>query len=119
MLSYLLIKFGLSLFLTLLIEILLGILLKIRGKNIVVVVLVNLLTNPLVVYLCWIFDWRFPVQLFPEVAVILIEGGIYYLFHKYGDGYNISKPFLKALALNGASYGIGLIINFIIASVTK
>ncbi len=98
----LLLSLGISLAATLLIELGLAFLFKIRGAGLAVVSAVNLLTNPPLV-LIWNF---FPILLIPmELMAILIEGCCYRLFPKY-----FLKPFLFSLLCNVTSFLIGGIL---------
>ncbi|MBQ0042844.1 MAG: hypothetical protein KBS85_05955 [Lachnospiraceae bacterium] len=86
--------------------------------RIILILLVNVLTNPVAVYinaLCriyfesglWII-WQLVIELF----VVVIEGVIYRSFK--GDVFGIKRPFIMSLILNVASYGLGLLINLIV-----
>ncbi|MCR4617722.1 MAG: hypothetical protein K5669_06000 [Lachnospiraceae bacterium] len=110
MIEFYLKMFGISLALTLLIELGASLLFKIRGKSLFIVALVNLLTNPAVVYIIHIFNMDFPLQLIPEICVIALEGLIYFLFNRR-EGFSFKKPFMYSLVFNTVSYGLGLIIQ--------
>ena len=109
--------FGISLGLTLLIELAVAFLMKIRGwTEFLIVVLVNVLTNPLVVLIVYLMifrfpAWRWPVEILLEILVIPAEGLLYRAAKK--SGFRFPKPFLLALLCNLSSYGIGLLINLI------
>lgn len=99
----LLLSLGISLAATLIIELGLALLLKVRGAGLWVAAAVNLLTNPVLV-LIWNF---FPPLLFPmELMAVLIEGCCYRLFPAH-----FKKPFLFSLLLNVVSCSIGFIMN--------
>ncbi len=107
--------FGLSLGLTLVLEGVLALLWRVRGRDLGLFVLVNLLTNPAVVYLHLLFSTLFfgvPVltwQLPLECAVVAVEGGLYARL-----GHAVRRPRLFALLANGVSYSAGLILGFLI-----
>ena len=100
--------------LTIIIELIIAIIIGIRGKkNIINVVLVNIITNPLVVTLPFFLLIVFNYQVykysiyFLEVITLITEGFIYY---KVLD-YKRINPFIISLILNGASYLLGFVIN--------
>ncbi len=105
--------FGISLGLTLLLETGLALLLKIRKKNLVPVILVNIISNPIAVYITYFGNISFPWVLFIEAAVVLFEGLIYYVLNR-NEIFEIPGPFLKALILNCFSYTAGIVINLLI-----
>lgn len=103
--------FAVSLGLTLLLELFLARLCRLRGRDYLLVILVNILTNPAVVYLDMVCAalipngrdlWQIPL----EAAAILIEGWCY---AKYAR--DIRRPWMFALAANLFSYGCGLLLN--------
>ncbi len=102
-----------SLLLTLLLESIFAFVVGVRGKmDYLLLVLVNLLTNPLVVLLYSLSLLFIPftgiwVQLILEAMAVMTEG-IYY--KKYAI--SIKRPFLFSLCINGFSYGVGLLINY-------
>ena len=100
--------------LTIIIELIIAIIIGIRGKkNIINVVLVNIITNPLVVTLPFFLLIVFNYQVykysiyFLEAITLITEGFIYY---KVLD-YKRINPFIISLILNGASYLLGFVIN--------
>ena len=107
--------FGISLGLTLVIELLIAFLMKVRGRaEFLIVALVNVLTNPLVVLIVYFMIFRYPafrrpVEILLEILVIPAEGLLYRAAKK--SGFSFKRPFLLALVCNLSSYGIGLIIN--------
>ncbi len=113
-LGTLLLTFFLSFALTLLFEGLISLLFRMRGRNFLLFLLVNLLTNPAAVYLhllCGslfpetsVFVWQIPI----EVGVVILEG---YLYRKYASA--LRAPWSYAVSANVFSYGAGLILNFI------
>ena len=109
--------FAISLSLTLVIELLIAFLLKVRGKaELLIVGLVNVLTNPLVVLIVYFTMFRFPAFRWPveialEILVIPAEGLLYRAAKK--SGFAFERPFLLALACNACSYGFGPLLNFL------
>ena len=105
-----------SLTCTLVIEVLFAIILKYRGKDLINVILVNILTNPLLNSVIVAINYYYGLKArnislyILEVLVVIVEGFIYqkYLNRRKINGY------LLSLILNIASYGIGLLINKII-----
>ena len=102
--------FGISLLLTLFIEMGLAYSLRIRGKSLLIVALVNILTNPAIVFLTWFFGIGFPLEILPEICVMAIEGLIYFLFNKR-EGYEIKRPFIYSAVFNALSYGAGIVLQ--------
>ena len=113
--------FGVSLGLTLVIELAVAFLMKTRGfSEFLIVALVNVLTNPLVVLIVYIMIFRFPAARWPveialEILVIPAEGLLYRAAKK--NGFRFPKPFLLALICNLSSYGFGLILNAVRAAI--
>ncbi len=107
--------FLLSLSLTLALEFLVALVFKLRGRDLLLFLLVNLLTNPAAVYLNLLFTGLFPGlsvfvwQIPIELAVVAVEGLIY-----KNCSCSMRAPWAFAVAANVFSYGIGLIINLII-----
>ena len=107
MAKYILEMFGISLGLTLLIELPIGFAMGMRGKKyILLMILINVLTNPAAVLLCWLGAAQIPV----EIAVFGVEAGIYYWFSK-DEGFTIKHPILLALVANFVSWGSGILIQ--------
>ncbi len=105
-----------SLVSTIIIEVTVAFILHYRKKDLVNVILVNILTNPLLNSLVIAINVYYGIiarnisLYILEIMVVIIEGFIYqkYLNNKKINGYIVS------LILNIASYGIGLLINKII-----
>lgn len=106
-------------FLTILVESLIAWLWHVKRKGWLVVFLVNLLTNPLVVYLNWLLRWKVPAlpQLFRqlplEILAILVEAFVYKRFSQ-DSRFDIRHPFLLSLSANAASWGFGLLLSFLL-----
>ena len=112
---YLIRMFGISLMLTIVIELAVAFLFGIRtGKGMLLVVLVNVFTNPPAVlcnWLCRLYlaDYhKMPLQLVIEAAVIAVEALIYCGFAR-DERWQIRRPALLALTANGCSWLIGLL----------
>lgn len=110
--------FGVSLLLTLVIECIVSLFFGMRErKKIMLVVLVNILTNPFVNFLnlCGgLFQWwnRF-CQLPLEIVAIVVEAWIYYYFSNKEE-WKIEHPVWLAVCANIISYSIGCIINALV-----
>ena len=106
---------GLSLLLTLILEVSFLFLLRVRDKkDIVLVILVNILTNPLVVMSYFIVVHyshinRIAVVIVLELLAIITEG---YYFRAYGK--NFRHPMLISLGANLFSYCIGQTLNLLL-----
>lgn len=105
------------LILTIIIELLVAIAIKIKNKrDLLNVVLVNILTNPIVVTISVYFNYKHGllerniVLVILEIVTIIGEGYIY----KKTLNYKKINPFLIAIILNGASYLIGEVINYVV-----
>lgn len=106
-----------SLLCTILIEVLVAIILGIRNKkDLLNVVLVNFMTNPLVVSLpVYIMvrvglNARYVVTIVLEILTVIAEGIVYKKYFKF-DKIN---SFVISFILNFSSYFIGKIINYLI-----
>ena len=107
---------AISLAITIIIECSIGVLFGYRKKDLINILLVNILTNPLlnsiVVAVNYYYGlmWRNIVLAVLEISVVFIEGMIYqkYLEKRKINGY------LLAFILNVSSFFLGMIINEII-----
>ncbi|MBR3973551.1 MAG: hypothetical protein IKJ99_06335 [Oscillospiraceae bacterium] len=100
---YLLKMFAISLLLTLIIETTIALLWGIRSrKQILLVLLANILTNPAAVLLCWLGVPQLPV----ELAVVLTEALVY-----KEPAWKIHRPVLLAIVCNVVSWGTGILIQ--------
>ena len=112
--NWLLASLGVSLALTLAFELAFALLWGLRGRDLILCVLVNVLTNPPVV-LCALL-WRtyapgpgwLPVP-FLEAGAVLVEGFFY-----RRNGERVRRPFLFSLCANAFSYALGLVFNALI-----
>jgi hypothetical protein len=80
-------------------------------KDLLLVALVNVLTNPVVVLLYWLavtfLKWNKLVIILPlELSAVLAEG---YYYSKYGCGFR--RPYLFSAAANAFSFGAGVLIQ--------
>ena len=100
---------------TLLIEGLIAFMWGIKGKkNLLVVLLVNVLTNPLAVLIYWLYqvyagEDSLPVQVLIELAVVIVEAYIYRSFAE-DDRFQIPSPIGLAIVANVLSWGIGRLL---------
>lgn len=97
--------FALSLGLTLAIELSVALLWGIRRRDLLLVALVNLLTNPAVLLL-HLLARSLPATLLLEAAAICVEA-LYY--QRYGA--RIRQPWLFSCAANVVSFSLGLFFN--------
>ena len=103
------VSLSVSLALTLVLELGLALVWGVKRGDLLLVALVNVLTNPAVVLLytltnLWAPTWRLPITLALEVGAILIEG---WLFAKRSD---IRFPWAFALCANLCSFVVGLLV---------
>ena len=115
MVIYLIRMFGVSLILTLVTELAIAFVLGLRtGKNMLLVVLVNVLTNPPAVLCNWLCRMYLPdyhrisVQLAIETVVVIVEAFVYCLYAR-DERRQIKRPVLLAFAANGCSWLLGLL----------
>jgi len=104
-----------SLLLTEVLELCFAYILKIRNKSdLLLVLVVNVITNPPVVLLSYLFNTRTGVPQFLTVSVLetaaILTEGLYY--RRYAEA--IKRPFLFSLGVNAFSYLTGLLINYIV-----
>lgn len=99
---------ALSLGLTLVFELLYGWLWGVKGRDILLIAGMNVLTNPLVVL------WHYSTQahglvistILPELTAVAVEALLLCRF-----GRRIRKPVLLAMCINVFSYFVGILIN--------
>lgn len=100
-----LLHFGLSLMLTLVFEGIIGLIWGLRKKDLLLLVLVNVLTNPAAVLLHALFPgWAVTAAL--EAGVVSAEGILYRRL-----GYCVRRPWLFSLCANGFSFCMGLLFQ--------
>ena len=105
-----------SLVLTLIIELIVALIIKVRDKkDLINVILVNLLTNPIVVslpiliYINYLGNSQRISLIILEVLTLFVEGFVYSKVLNYKK----TNPYLISLILNCSSYFLGEIINYI------
>ncbi|MGN0388750.1 MAG: hypothetical protein ACI4ER_08020 [Suilimivivens sp.] len=98
-------KLVISLLLTLVTEFPMAFLFQARGKDLLLVFLVNILTNPAVVLVSTLTGDRIFVQIILEVIAVLAEGFYYNKYSIY-----MRKGFLCSFCCNLVSYGVGLLL---------
>lgn len=108
-----LLSLGISLGLTLFAETGLALLCRRRGRELLLTVSVNCLTNPPVVFLALLWRWAgLPLYgaavALLEAAAVLLEGRIY---EKSGE---FPRPYGFSLAANALSFGLGLLLRHLI-----
>lgn len=99
---------------TIIIEVLVALILKIRDKkDILNIVLVNIVTNPIVVSVptLMLVKYGYNIQIITililEVLTVIIEGFVYLKVLKYKK----INPFIISFVLNASSYLMGKLIN--------
>ncbi len=97
-------RYIIPLFLTLFIELSVVYLLGLRGKKLFILLfIVNILTNPLLNFIVYMYPFSFIEILFLELLVVIIEG----TFLKYT--YKEKLPYYRiAFVMNASSFLIGL-----------
>ncbi len=109
--------FLVSLLLTIAVELVVAfVCFAIRGKNkLLLVTLVNVLTNPPAVLLCWLGrrylpdTAELPVQLLVEMAVVIVEAWIYCSFAKKRQ-WEIAHPIRLSAVANFCAWLTGIIL---------
>lgn len=87
----------------------------INAGTVLLITLVNLLTNPPAVLLCWLgrmylpSPMHFPVQIAAEAAVVAAEAYVYGCFAVKPE-WGIKRPVLLSCAANGCSWLLGMIV---------
>ena len=109
-----LLSLGISLALTLAIELAAARIALRRGRALAVVALVNVLTNPPVVLTALLWQ-RYGLPGLPlliaalELGAVLTEGGVYRLWRE-----DFPHPWRFSLLLNALSFGLGELLKFIL-----
>ena len=104
---YLLEMFSVSLVLTWLIELTVAAVMGLRDKkSIFLVLLVNLLTNPAAVLLCYLGVPQLPV----EIVVMAVEAWIYSSFSK-DPRWKIPHPIVLSIAANTIAWFAGILLQ--------
>ena len=104
---YLVKMFGISLALTLALELPLARMLGLRGrKHLLLVLLVNVLTNPAAVLLHYLGMPQLPV----ELGVVAVEAWIYAAFSRT-EGWEVPRPVILAVVCNSVSWFTGILLQ--------
>ena len=88
-------------------------------KEMLLVLLVNILTNPAAVFCVWICNgylgshFSFLYQCIVEFVVVVVEGKVYSSFAKE-EGWNIKKPLQFSFVVNMISWLSGVVLQYII-----
>jgi len=104
------------LIITLVIETMIAFIIGIRKKDILNIVLINFITNPLIVSLSVYFGFNYGMKvekiaiIVLEIIVFITEGILYSKFLKYKK----INGFIISFILNFSSYFIGKILNYIV-----
>ena len=105
---------GVSLALTLAAELCFALLRRLRGRSLVLVALVNVLTNPLVVQAALL--WRYyslpcyaAAVAVLELLAVWLEGFVY-----RKSRLCIPRPYVFSLEANALSFGLGLLLRIIL-----
>lgn len=100
-----------SLLLTIVLELSAAAVVGLRGRNLVLTIIVNILTNPIVTASFYILSGmtelpEVPIKAFLEISAIAAEWLIY---RKHDE--KIKYPLLLSVGLNGFSFFSGMLIN--------
>ena len=106
--SSLFLRFLWSFLLTILIEMAVAFAFRMKGKDLLLVILVNVLTNPAAVLLSVLTGDKRWVQFLIELVVIFTEGWYY---KRYST--ELKHGLLFSAAANGISYSLGILINYL------
>lgn len=88
---------------------------KRNARTVLLATLVNILTNPPAVLLCWLGRMylpsalHFPVQIAVEAVVVAAEAYVYSCFAVKPE-WGIKRPVLLSCAANGCSWLLGMIV---------
>lgn len=117
MAGYLIEMFGVSLMLTILIELPIAFLFGMRSKgHVLLALLVNVLTNPPAVFTCWMLGMAFPslpkigMQIPVELGVVAIEAFVYRSFSKEAQ-WEIRHPVILSAVANASSWLFGIVLS--------
>lgn len=101
---------------TIISEVMVALILKVRRKDLIYVILVNIMTNPIVVSLPFYINIKYGLSyrnyllIFLEISTVILEGLIY----KKTLNYKKINWLLLSFILNLFSYLIGEVINILI-----
>ena len=112
--------FGISLILTLVIELAVVWIWGFRErKELCLAALVNVLTNPAAVFLAWLcrsfvgYGWYMILQCLIEIGVVAVEAVLYLQFSRE-EGWYIEKPIKLAIIANIVSWLTGIVVQYMI-----
>ncbi|MGN0636810.1 MAG: hypothetical protein ACI4J0_00430 [Huintestinicola sp.] len=107
---------GIALLLTILLEGLFGAIWGVRGgRNYIIMLLANLLTNPLVnvIHSYFAYELRFYGIIMVMITALLEISAVTAEWLVYKSRTDIKKPFLFSLCANGFSFLCGILINLL------
>ena len=107
---------GIALLLTILLEGLFGAIWGVKGvRNFVIMLLANLLTNPLVnvIHSFFAYEMRLDGTIMAIITALLEISAVIAEWLVYKSRTDIKKPFLFSLCANGFSFLCGILINFL------
>lgn len=104
-----------ALAITIVIEVFVAFVLHYRKKDLINVLLVNVITNPLVVSIPVYINVKYGllerniVLIIMEIMTIIVEG---YIYSRFNERKKIN-PYILSFILNLSSYMIGVLINYV------
>ena len=112
--EHLSVSLAVSLALTLAVECLFALLTGKRGRDLLLVTLVNIMTNPAAVTATLLIKYayslpRWIIQIPVEVVVIAVEA---YIYKRYGSKFK--RPLLFSIAANALSIAAGILLEIIL-----
>lgn len=105
---------GIALLLTIFLECLFGAIWGVKGgRNYIIMLLANLLTNPLVniIHIYFAYEMRLDGQVMIIITALLEISAVTLEWLVYKSRTDIKKPFLFSLSANGFSFLCGILIN--------
>ena len=107
---------GIALLLTILLEGLFGAVWGVKGgRNYIIMLLANLLTNPLVnaIHIYFAYEMKLDGLAMAIITVLLEIAAVIAEWLVYKSRTDIKKPFLFSLSANGFSFLCGILINLL------
>lgn len=107
---------GIALLLTILLEGLFGVIWGVKGgRNYIIMLLANLLTNPLVnvIHIYFAYELRLDGFIIIIITALLEITAVIAEWLVYKSRTDIKKPFLFSLCANGFSFLCGILINLL------
>ncbi len=121
MAGYLMEMFGVSLALTIIIELPVAFLFGMCSKeDVLLALLVNVLTNPPAVLTCWLLGMAFPalpkigMQVPVEIVVVAVEAFVYCRFAKEAQ-WEIGHPIILSAVANTCSWLLGIVFSLLLS----